>query len=83
MKKLETSLSFIFTSRPHIELSVQFQSLTRLEISASESDIETYLDSEINHDTRLQKFIVKDPELKGTIIQRVISNATGMLVLAT
>lgn len=81
MKQLEASLRFLFTSRPHTDIAVQFQNLKRLEISAGESDIETYLESEINNDNRLLKFISKDPDLKRTIINRVKANASGMLVL--
>lgn len=81
IKKLEKSIRFLFTSRPHIDIAVQFTNFARLEIAASESDIETYLESEIKESNRLCKFVAKDNSLKERIIERVKSNATGMYVI--
>lgn len=78
MKKLEGSVRFLFTSRPPIDDPAQFENLTRLEISASESDVETYLGLEINNDSRLCKLLAKDRGLKDKIIQLIKSNADGM-----
>ncbi|EED17209.1 tankyrase, putative [Talaromyces stipitatus ATCC 10500] len=83
MKKLEGSVRFFFTSRPHIDDLAHFTNLTRVEISASGSDIETYLELEIMSDTRLCKLLAKDWGLKDSIIQLVKSNAAGMFLLAS
>ena len=80
MKKLEGSVRFLFTSRPHIDDLLQFGKLTRLEISASDFDIETYLELEIKNDSRLCKLLAKDVGLKDTLVQLVKANAAGMSV---
>lgn len=80
MKRLEGSVRFLFTSRPFIDDVAQFGNLVRLKISASDSDVETYLEFEINNDTRLWKLLAKDGGLKDKIIQLVKSNADGMYV---
>ncbi|PGH21367.1 hypothetical protein AJ80_03284 [Polytolypa hystricis UAMH7299] len=82
IKKLEACIRFLFTSRPHIDLPVKFTNLSRIAISASKSDLETFLESGINRSNRLSKFVSKDPSLKGDIFERLEENATGMFLLA-
>lgn len=80
MRKLEGSVRFLFTSRPHIDDLFQFENLIRLEISASDFDIETYLELEIKNDSRLCKLLAKDVVLKDTLVRLVKANAAGMSV---
>ncbi|EEP77938.1 predicted protein [Uncinocarpus reesii 1704] len=82
LKDLEPVARLFFTSRPNITPPVTFTGITRIEISTTKSEIETYLASEIKKNDRLARFITKDPKLKQEIIESVSQKAAGMFLLA-
>ena len=71
------------TSRPNIDIKSRLQNISRIEIVASNPDIEAYLHSEIQKSGRLALFVRKDPGLKQEIVDRVIGKAHGMFLLAS
>ncbi|OGM50007.1 hypothetical protein ABOM_001263 [Aspergillus bombycis] len=80
IRKLQdnTRLGFMATSRPSLEREIQ--GATRLEIRASQNDIESYLD---NRFQELSKCAQQDSRLKENIKQQICDAADGMFLLAT
>ena len=68
----------VFVTSGHIDLKVKFPKIFRVNIRARPSDIEAYLESEINSNNRLSLFTAKDPKLKEDIIRSVNEKAAGM-----
>jgi hypothetical protein len=66
------------TSRPNVDLQAKFANTSRIDISASNSDIQIYLKSEIDINNRLSLFAAKDAKLEEDIIKIVSEKATGM-----
>jgi hypothetical protein len=66
------------TSRLHVDLQLKFTKVSRIDISASGSDIEAYLKFEISINNRLSMFTAKDPKLSGDIIKGVNEKSAGM-----
>ncbi|KAI9040298.1 uncharacterized protein KD926_008388 [Aspergillus affinis] len=81
LKILEESALLFLTSRP-IDFPVEFSKIQRVEVTASTSDIEKYLETEIKSRSRLFRFTASDPNLKKDIIKCLIGNAAGMFLLA-
>ena len=75
---MESFVRVFVTARPHVDLQSRFTNIFRVEIVASSSDIEAYLDSEITTNNRLSMFTAKDPNLKEEIIKSVNEKADGM-----
>ena len=75
---MESSIRIFVTSRPQADLHERFTNLCRLDIWASHSDVEAYLESEINMSTKLLRNTAKYPDLKAEIIRSVTEKAAGM-----
>ncbi|KGO73285.1 hypothetical protein PITC_085840 [Penicillium italicum] len=83
MKDLDADIRFMFTSRPHIDLPVEFAKLERIHISATTADLEVYLKSEILGNYRFQKRVIRnDPSIQVEIVERIIAKSAGMFLLA-
>jgi hypothetical protein len=79
---MESFTRFFITSRPHIDLKSYFSNVSRLDILASESDIEAYVTSKIDDSETLTGFIEEDPSLQQDIMNTVSIKARGMYVTA-
>lgn len=75
---MEPFVRLFITSRPHVDLQAKFANRSRINISASASDIETYLEYKISTNNRLSLFTAKDIKLKEDIVKNVSEKATGM-----
>jgi hypothetical protein len=81
LQKLLPQLHLLITSRTHIEdLQRTFKDAGRLEIRASDEDIEIYLQERIEEEIKLKRFIEKDPSLQGAIISTIVESVNGMSV---
>lgn len=79
MKMLDTSVRFMFTSRPHINLPVEFSGLQRIHISAYPSDLQIFLKSEISKRNMFQKFVIRnDSSMQAKIVEEIITKSKGM-----
>lgn len=79
MKDLDADIRFMFTSRPHIDLPVEFAKLERLHISATTSDLEVYLKSEISENYKFQKRVIRNnPSIQPEIMGCIIAKSAGM-----
>ncbi|UKZ52901.1 hypothetical protein TrVGV298_006687 [Trichoderma virens] len=74
-----SNLNILITSRPLPDIMCQFENGTMLEILATSSDIETYLEGQMD---RLPKFIRKKPELKKQVREAILGSFQGMFLLA-
>jgi hypothetical protein len=75
---MESFVYFFVTSRPHVDLQLKLSNISRIDISSSDSDIKTYLASEINKTGTLATFTAKDPQLKQDIVSNISGKAGGM-----
>ena len=77
LRKLQT-LRLILTGRPYITDMMQtFEEAVRLDIRASDSDIEKYVDGQIEMEKNLKKY-KQDHDLRKTIKDTIVSRANGM-----
>ncbi|CAE7007412.1 hypothetical protein PTNB73_00048 [Pyrenophora teres f. teres] len=82
LQMLEPYVHLFITSRPNLELHSTFPNLSHIEIAASHSDIQVYLESEISTNDRMSLFIAKDNTLKAEIIDTISRKAEGMFLVA-
>ncbi|KAI2487146.1 NACHT domain containing protein [Pyrenophora tritici-repentis] len=82
LQMLEPSVHLFITSRPNLELHSTFPHLSHIEIVASHSDIQVYLESEISTNNRMSRLIARDTTLKAEIIDTIIKKAEGMFLVA-
>ncbi|EPE36656.1 Ankyrin repeat-containing protein [Glarea lozoyensis ATCC 20868] len=80
--KIEPFVRLFITSRPHLDLKAKFPTIRRIDISASVSDVKTYLENEISTNNRLSLFTAKDSHLREDIIKCVSEKTTGMFLFA-
>lgn len=75
--KLQT-LRLIVTGRPHIiDMTQTFEEAVRLDIRANDSDIEKYIDGQIEMEKNLKKY-KHGHDLRKTIKDTIVSKANGM-----
>jgi hypothetical protein len=77
-EKMQHLAQLLVTSRPNVEAAAYFTKVLRLEVAAHESDIRTYLKSEIEQTGRLRTLIGSDETLKVDVIDKLASRADGM-----
>ncbi|KAJ7795316.1 ankyrin repeat domain-containing protein [Mycena olivaceomarginata] len=75
-------VSLLVMSRPHIAPTKLFLNLVTLEIRASEKDILSYVDTQVQGSERLSELIADKPELHGEISSKICSSVEGMFLLA-
>ena len=78
----ETSTRLFITSRPLPIIENAIAGVTKLQIRALLSDIQSHIDSRIDGDlSSLQTFLKDDPTLRDEIIRVVADKAGGMYVV--
>jgi len=78
IRKLQQTIHLLITLR-HIPAIVQeFEKAARVEIRASDQDVKRYLESRIESEGRLVRFVKSDPALQATIVSTIVQNAKGM-----
>jgi hypothetical protein len=79
MKMLDTSIRFMFTSRPHISLPVEFPGFQLIPITANPSDLRSYLNSEIVKRNLFQKRVIRnDSSMQAKIVEEIMMKSKGM-----
>jgi hypothetical protein len=78
LRMLEPFTQLFITSRPNLELQTRFANLSHIEITATHTDIQVYLESEISANSRLSLFTTRDTTLKAQIIDTISRKAEGM-----
>ena len=75
-------LHILITSRPKQVVFDYFPGAGLLEISALDSDVQTYINERIKTERRLQRYLKQLPDLKAKILQTISSKCQGMFLLA-
>ena len=78
LQKLLPTARLLFTSRPHITDIDQFRDFVRLEVLASDEDIEAYIRERIATHSRLKLFVQNDDVFKNHIVGTIMGKAQGM-----
>jgi len=78
LQNLPESTHLLITSRHNPELEGQIEGSGRLEIRASDRDIEMYLEGRIKTMHRLKQHTQNDPELQPLVIRIIRDKARGM-----
>ena len=71
---------FLVTSRLVPDIEVQFEDHPRLEIKATNEDIERYVSGQILHKPTLKRHIKADPNLRALMIETICLRSEGMSV---
>ena len=79
LQKLLPTARLLITSRPHIaDIDHHFQDFARLEVRASDEDIEAYIREQIATQRRLKRSVQNDETFKDDIVGTIVGKAQGM-----
>lgn len=83
LEPLQAFARLFLTSRPHISVDHVLKRVSRVNISATDSDIKIYLTAKFSRrGSQLATFISRDPSLEDDIVRMVGEKAGGMFLLA-
>ncbi|KIW35343.1 uncharacterized protein PV07_02044 [Cladophialophora immunda] len=82
IQKLQPNVHLLITSRHSATIQLGSESLTHIEIHASDRDIARYLENRIENAHRLVLHVRKDPSLENTIVRTISEKVKGMFLLA-
>ncbi|KAG4441578.1 hypothetical protein IFR05_002963 [Cadophora sp. M221] len=82
LNSLPIQVGIICISRRLGDIEEGFRTASRLEVRASQEDIEVFLRSQILGSDRLRSFCESSEHLQDTIIEKLVKNAKGMFLLA-
>ncbi|KAJ6481670.1 hypothetical protein C8R45DRAFT_800144, partial [Mycena sanguinolenta] len=82
LRSLGPSVNVMLTSRPHIDVPAVFPSSLRLEVRATEHDIQQYIRGQISLSSRLTKHVNTRPDLRQHVEREIVARADGMFLLA-
>lgn len=80
LRNLHLDIKLLVTSRHIPTIEREFKNDKRLDIRASDKDVERYLEYRISSNQQLTSHVKKDPSLKDTIVATIVRNAQGMYV---
>ncbi|MCJ1358702.1 MAG: hypothetical protein MMC33_008702 [Icmadophila ericetorum] len=83
IEQLGPKVSLVITSRPVPHVEKTLVNSHRLEIQASNEDMEHFLREKIRVSSNLKEFVKKDPSLLDIIISTIVEKAQGMFLLAS
>lgn len=78
LKGSVTNMRLLYTSRHIDDTAGTLSGSTRIDIHASEADIRTYVQGQLQSKPVLLQFCQEDPTLQNNILQEVVSKADGM-----
>ena len=78
---LARNVNLMVTARPLPSIEQIFQGVNRLEIQANIDDMRKYVEDRIRHERRLARLVKNGWALQESIVNDVITKASGMLVL--
>jgi ankyrin repeat domain-containing protein 50 len=81
IRKLPPSLHLWCTSRHLLDIEQMFNHSPKLEIRASNTDVERYLEDYIEQNRRLKKHVSSDPSLRDVITKTIVKKVNGMFVI--
>jgi hypothetical protein len=80
LQKLGPSVKLMITGRPHVtsDITSTFAFAGQLEIKAHDTDIEKFVEGQIELEPYLRRFASKDTEFRDLIRHTLVSKANGM-----
>jgi ankyrin repeat domain-containing protein 50 len=78
VQKLSPMVRLLVTSRHMPDIERKFEGTAQLEIRASDEDVKRYLESRIESQLPLAKYVRTDPTLRSDILDTIIKRAHGM-----
>ncbi|CAJ0548883.1 Ff.00g024960.m01.CDS01 [Fusarium sp. VM40] len=82
VSSLGARVKVLYTSRFSTTFEEHFSQSEKLQISAQNADITTFLDAQIRQKYRLSRHVRADPKLKDEIVETIIQESQGMFLLA-
>lgn len=80
LRHLPLDIKLLVTSRHIPTIEREFENDMRLEIRASDKDVERYLEYRISDSRQLASHVKENPSLKDTIVTTIVRNVQGMYV---
>ncbi|KAF8537870.1 ankyrin repeat-containing domain protein, partial [Trichophaea hybrida] len=71
LQSLQLNVNLLVTSRPNDAIARLFEGKNRLEISAHDEDVQSYVDGRISAEDRLSRHIRKKPDLRTEIVETI------------
>ena len=78
LHRLPSNVQLLVTSRPLTSIGESLDYSRRLQISASEDDVELYINARLETQPQLARHIKKEPALKDHILKRLVEKVKGM-----
>jgi hypothetical protein len=78
LRSLGSNVNLMFTSRVLSSIELDFHGTERLDIRASEHDMQKYIEGRVSHEGLLKRHIDRDQKLQEEIVKKIIENAGGM-----
>jgi len=82
LRTLTSSVNLLITSRDLSSIAVDFHGTKRLDIHASDGDVQRYIEGRIPHESRLARHVDGYPMLQEEIVKKILENVRGMFLLA-
>ena len=80
VQSFQHSVSLFVTSRPNLDLEGIFSPMSQICISAHADDLQVYIESIIDSNSKLFLYIARDQNLRADIVKTVVDKAKGMCV---
>ena len=78
VQKVQPSVRLFVTSRPSPTIEAEFETANRLEIRASDADVQRYLEQRIATSSQMARHVRKDSSLQGNIVNAILEQSKGM-----
>lgn len=78
VQKVQPSVRLSVTSRPSPTIEAEFETASRLEIRATDADVQSYLEQRIASSSQMARHVKKDPSLQGNIVNAILEQSKGM-----
>ncbi|PQE29767.1 AGC PKA kinase protein [Rutstroemia sp. NJR-2017a WRK4] len=82
LRKMPSNLKILCTSRELPDIEKLFAESGKVYIYARETDVEKYLEGQIEKSTRLRNHVRADPTLQQHIVKTIVDRVDGMFLLA-
>jgi hypothetical protein len=80
LRKMPSNLKILCTSRELPDIEKLFAESGQVYIHARETDVEKYLEGQIEKSTRLRNHVRADPTLQQHIVKTIVDRVDGMFV---
>jgi len=72
------NLHLLVTSRPHVDINSEFNSLVQLDIRAANRDMEVFIRGRLDEHRNLKRYV--DEDFKEALVDKIVNKSEGMCV---